>query len=223
MEMITFPNIAWVICLNGLTLGVNIAIATTYGGIISSPPYNWPQSNMSYINCGQIFTALVALPLLGYWSDHFIQWAARRNMGIYEPEFRLVPLVLPIIIGVFTIILYGQGAAHPFRFHWFLYVWTVAGYFFTFVGSSVIGITYLLDSYPTRTGSCLVVVCVCRSIISFAITDEIAPFVSAFGYDGTFLAFGVLTGFLGLLGIPIFAFGKSIRAYTGRRVKGVSV
>lgn len=221
--MVFFPNIAWVVCLSGLTLGVNIAVATTYGTIITSPPYNWPHANMSYINCGQIFTALVALPLLGYWSDNFIQWAARRNMGIYEPEYRLVPLGLPIAVGVFTIILYGQGAAHPFNFHWLLYVWTVAGYFFTFVGSSVIGITYLLDSYPTRTGPCLVVVCACRSIISFAITYEIAPFIATFGYDGTFLAFGAVTALLGLLGIPIFAFGKSIRMYTGRRVKGAAL
>jgi hypothetical protein len=59
-ELMFFPNVLWALCINGLTLGVNIAIGTTYGTILHSPPYNWPDNSVSYINCGQI---IVCCPL----------------------------------------------------------------------------------------------------------------------------------------------------------------
>ncbi|KAJ9657924.1 hypothetical protein H2198_004007 [Neophaeococcomyces mojaviensis] len=211
-----FPNVFWAMCLNGLTLGANVAIGITYGTVITSAPYNWSQSSTSYVNCGQIVTALLALPLLGYGSDLLIKWKANRNGGIHEPENRLLPLFFPIIIGIFTAILYGQGAAHPERYHWFNVVWAVAAYYFTFVGANITAITYLLDSYPARSGSLLVVICAFRGIISFGVIYGIAPFVHTAGYDGMFNTFGGLTAALGLLAIPIYFFGKRIRGFTAR-------
>jgi hypothetical protein len=119
-ELVLYPNVFWALFLNGLVLGCNIAIGTTYGTIVTSPPYNWPDSSASYVNCGQILTALAALPLLGHGSDALIRWFVDRRGGLHEPETRLIPLTLPIIVGVFTAVLYGQGAAHPEHCHWFV-------------------------------------------------------------------------------------------------------
>jgi hypothetical protein len=203
-------------CLNGLTIGVNIAIGTTYGTIVTSPPYNWPQTSASYVNAGQIATSLVALPLLGHGSDKLITYVAKKRGGIHEPEIRIIPLIFPIIVGIFTAVLYGQGAAHPTQYHWFVYVWAVAAYFFTFVGANIVAITYLLDSYPQRAGPLLVIICAFRGIISFGVSYGISPFIEKNGYDGAFGTFGGLTGALGLLGIPIYIWGKQIRRITGR-------
>jgi MFS family permease len=218
-ELLFFPAVFWALLLNGLTLGVNIAIGTTYGGIVTSAPYNWPQDSASYVNCGQIVVAIVGLPLLGQFSDKLIQWRARRNEGIHEPEVRLIPLILPIVVGVFTAVLYGQGAQNPTKYHWFVYVWAVAAYFFAFIGANIVAITYLLDSYPARAGPILVIICAFRGIISFGVSYGIAPFIEHSGYDGAFNTFAGLTGALGLLGIPIYYFGKNIRAFTGKYAK----
>lgn len=218
-ELLFFPAVFWALLLNGLTLGVNIAIGTTYGGIVTSAPYNWPQDSASYVNCGQIVVAIVGLPLLGQFSDKLIQWRARRNEGIHEPEVRLIPLILPIVVGVFTAVLYGQGAQHPTKYHWFVYVWAVAAYFFAFIGANIVAITYLLDSYPARAGPLLVIICAFRGIISFGVSYGIAPFIEHSGYDGAFNTFAGLTAALGFLGIPIYYFGKRIRAFTGKYAK----
>ena len=223
LQIILFPNIFWAMCLNGLTLGVNIAIGTTYGSIVTAPPYNWAQSSASYVNCGQIVVALVALPLLGHGSDKLVRWKAARNGGIHEPENRIIPLIFPIVVGVFTAVLYGQGAANPDKYHWFVYVWAVAAYFFTFVGANIVAITYLLDSYPARAGPILVIICAFRGIISFGVSYGIAPFIQSAGYDGAFAAFGGMTGAFGLMAIPIFIWGKKIRALTGRFARGAKV
>lgn len=221
-QLILFPNVFWALCLNGLTLGCNIAIGTTYGTIVTSPPYNWPQSSASYVNCGQIVTALIALPFFGHGSDKMIRWFADRRGGLHEPETRIIPLVFPTVVGVVTAVLYGVGAAHPDRFHWFVYVWGVAAYYFAFVGANIVAITYLLDSYPARAGPMLIVICAFRGIISFGVSYGISPFIESHGYAGTFGTFGGLTGAMGLLGVPVYFYGKRIRQFTGRYSKDKS-
>jgi hypothetical protein len=125
--LLLFPNVFWALCLNGLTLGANIAIGTTYGGIVTAAPYNWAQDSASYANCGQIVTAIIALPLLGHGSDRLVKWRAQRNGGIHEPENRILPLIFPLIVGVFSCVLYGVAAQNPTHYHWFIYVWVIAG------------------------------------------------------------------------------------------------
>ncbi|KAJ5930867.1 hypothetical protein N7466_006360 [Penicillium verhagenii] len=213
-RLLLLPNVLWAMALNGLTLGVNVAIGTTYGTIVTSL-YNWPERSASYVNCGQIVTSLVALPMFGFGSDRLIAWFANRRGGIHEPEIRLLPLIFPIIIGTFTAVLYGYGASHPTSYHWFIYVWTVAAYYFTFVGANIVAITYLLDSYPQRASSLLIIICAFRGIISFGVSYGISPFIERNGYDGAFGTFGGLTALFGLLGIPVFIWGKRIRAITG--------
>ncbi|KAK8029807.1 transporter HOL1 [Apiospora rasikravindrae] len=215
-ELVLYPNVFWALCINGLTLGVNVAIGTTV------TPLQLPQTSASYVNTGQIATALLALPLFGHGSDGLIKWFSRRRGGMHEPETRLVPLVFPMLVGVFTAVLYGQGAAHPERYHWFVYVWGVAAYYFCFVGANIVAITYLLDSYPTRAGPLLIIICAFRGIISFGVSYGITPFIETAGWDGAFGAFGAMTAFFGLMGIPIYIWGKQIRQFTGRFTKDKS-
>ncbi|KAJ5565161.1 hypothetical protein N7513_001403 [Penicillium frequentans] len=218
-QFLLFPNVFWALCINGLTIGVNIAIGTTYGTILTGTPYNWPDTSTSYVNCGQIIVALVGLPLFGFGSDSLIRWRAKRNNGMHEPETRLIPLVFPVIIGCFTAVLYGQGATHPEQYHWFVYVWAVAGYYLCFVGANIVAITYLLDSYPGSSGPLLVIICAFRGFISFGTSYGTSAFVTRSGYDGAFGIFGALTAILGLLGLPVYFWGKNIRHLTGRFTK----
>ncbi|KAL4916437.1 major facilitator superfamily domain-containing protein [Aspergillus aurantiobrunneus] len=215
-ELLLFPNVFWAMCLNGLTIGTNIAIGTTYANLLHAPPYNWPNKSASYVNCGQIVVAIAALPLLGHGSDYMVRYFAKRNNGVHEPETRIIPLIFPIIVGTFTAAIYGQAGQFPEQYHWFVYVWTVAAYYFCFVGANIVAITYLLDSYPARAGPLLVIICAFRGIISFGTSYGTATFVETHGYDGAFGTFAGLTAALGVCGIPVYFWGKRIRELTGR-------
>ncbi|KAJ6026489.1 major facilitator superfamily domain-containing protein [Penicillium canescens] len=214
--LLWFPNIFWAMVLNGFVLGVNVAISVVYSTILTSPPYNWPNSSPSYANCGQIITSIVAVPVLGYGSDKLIAWQAKRRGGIHEPEVRLIPLIIPIIIGTFTSVLFGQGGSHPEHYHWFLYVWTIAAYYFAFIAVTIQTITYLLDCYPQRSGPILIIICAFRGIIAFGTTYAITPFVLGSGFDLSFGIYGVLTFGIAAIGIPVYIWGKQIRQFTGR-------
>jgi hypothetical protein len=196
--------------------GINIAIGTTYGGIVTHAPYNWGNDAASYVTAGQVLIAFIALPLLGNGSDAIIKWAAKRNGGIHEPENRLLPLFIPIVVGIISAVLYGQAGQYPEKYHWFTIVFAYAGYYFCFIGANITGITYLLDSYPARAGPVLVVITAFRGFVSFGTSYGVAKFIETSGYDGSFGAYAGLTAIFGLLGIPIFIYGKRIRKMTGR-------
>lgn len=202
--------------LNGLTLGVNVAIGTTYGTILEDAPYSWGSQYVSFATTGQIVVSLVALPALGWGSDWAVKALARRNGGVHQPQYRLVTLVPPIVIGVLSAILYGQAASHPDRLNWFAIVFCYAAYYFAFVGANQCCIVYAMDSYPTRSGPALVVICALRGILSFGTSYAVTPFIQERGYDGAFLVYGILTGAVGALGIVVYIFSARIRAFCSR-------
>ncbi|RMY72413.1 hypothetical protein D0863_04519 [Hortaea werneckii] len=183
-QILLFPNVLWAFCLNGLTIGTNESIGTTFGTVMTSV-YGWPDCSSSYVNAGQIVVAIVGLPILGYGSDKLITWKASRNNGVHEPESRLMLLGLPLSVGVLGAVIYGQAAAYPEKLHWFAIVAAIAMYYFAFVGAvyeeycwlikvdnpgNIAAITYLLDSYPARVGPCLIVITAFRGFVSFGVS-----------------------------------------------------
>ena len=208
----------WALCINGFTLGVNIVIASTYGLIVSSPPYDWPDSLVSFITCGQVVVVLLALPLLGHGSDLLIQRTASRNQGIHEPETRLILLIPPIVVGTFTSVIYGVAASNPREYHWMVYIWSVAAYFFTFLGSTIVTLTYLLDSFPGQAGPVLTILCTFRGFISFIVSNAATAYLPLVGYSAVFATFAVMTAILGLAGAVLYIFGQRLRFFATRLV-----
>ncbi|KAK6829011.1 hypothetical protein RU639_003744 [Aspergillus parasiticus] len=215
LKLICFPNVLWVVLMNGVLLGINVAIGTTYGNILLQK-YHWADSSVGFAQSGQIVIAFICLPALGFYSDWNIKWMSRRNGGIHEAEFRLVPLIFPIVIGVIACVIFGQAGSYPDRYHWFAIVFGYCAQFFSFVGASIAGQAYLLDSYPSAQGAVLVLVCALRGVIQFGLSYAVAQFEAAAGYAVVFGTYGALTGFFGLLGIVVFFTGKKIRQITAK-------
>jgi len=211
-QLFFFPDVFWVFTMNGIFLGVNIAMGLTYGNILGEA-YHWASKYISVAMAGQIVVAFIAVPMLGYGSDFIVKFMARRHGGMHEPEHRLLTLIAPLLLGVLFSTIYGQAAAFPEKYHWMAIVVTLNGYFFTFIGANVAGITYLLDAYPTRGASCLVMICAMRGVISFALSYGTVHLYSNYGYDGAFGLFGGITAAFGALGIVVYFTGKRIRHF----------
>ncbi|CAK7207208.1 hypothetical protein SEUCBS139899_010017 [Sporothrix eucalyptigena] len=216
LTVMFFPDILWGFLLNGLTLGVNVAIGTTYGTILEDAPYSWAAQNVSFANAGQIIVSFLSLFILGWGSDWIVKYFARRNGGVHQPQYRLVPLIFPAIVGVLASILYGQAASHPEHIHWFAIVFAVNAYYFAFLGANQSAIVYALDAYPTRSGPVLVVICAYRGILSFGTSYAVTPFINLRGYDGAFTIYGIITGALAAIGIPIYFLSSRIRSYCSK-------
>ncbi|KAI5477292.1 major facilitator superfamily transporter [Pseudohyphozyma bogoriensis] len=216
--MILFPNVLLIVLMNSWFLGVNIGVGTSYATLLNGPVYHWATKWSGVAQTGQIVISFIVFPTLGTLSDRFVKYMAKRRGGVHHAEVRLVPLILPIIVGTFSSVLFGYTYENPTKVHWFSVVFTYCGIYYAFVAASVCGITYLLDAYPTRSGSVLTLICAIRGIISFGINYSLDPTYAKLGYLGAYGMYAGVMGFLGIGAISMFWTGASIRARTQKYI-----
>lgn len=205
------PSILWLLLLNGAFLGLYIFQASTFATVLLSPPYSFAFASLGYVQAAQVAVTAVFLPLLGYGGDFVIRYWSRRNKGVYEPEYRLISLIIPAAVGIICAVMYGQAAANPYQYHWASVAVTYNATFFGFLGANIVGITYAIDSFPTRAGAFLVVICAGRGLISFGLAYAVLPTISAIGYDGAMIAEAAICAGFSALGIAVYFLGRRIR------------
>jgi uncharacterized membrane protein len=142
-------------------------------------------------------------------------WPKRKN-GLSEPEYRLIPMLLPPIIVVVSCIIYGKAGSHPTDWSPWAIITTFNAEYFGFIGVILIGFTYSLEYYGERAAPILVLIFACRGFASFGISFGLTNFVTKKGYESSFNVCAIAMGIVAALGFAVFFFGKKIRARTMR-------
>jgi hypothetical protein len=213
------PTMSWVLLLNGAFLGLYVMQVSTFATILLSPPHNFAFSSLGFVQAGQVVDSIIFLPILGYGTDIVIKFMSKRNKNVYEPEYRIIVLIIPAIVGVICCVVYGQAGAHPYDWTWGTVAVTYNAIFFAFLGANIVGITYAIDSFPLITGPVLVLICSGRGFISFGLSYSTLAAVSTLGYDGTMNVYAIVTGVLSLLGIPCYFYGPCVRKMVNKWFK----
>ncbi|CAH0054428.1 unnamed protein product [Clonostachys solani] len=214
VQVILFPDILWLVFCSGMFLGIFVIFGAVFASVLLHPPYNFKPEYLGFVFSGQVVVSMVVVPAQGYLSDYVVKLLSRRNSGIARPEYRLVPLALPFVVGIISTVIFGQACQYPYEWPWSAIVVTFNAEFFGFVGIVVASFTYAMDSYPGRTDAILVVLCFARGVISFGVSYGALDFVHKVGHDGAFNICAIILGVLSAIGIAVFFFGKRIRQWT---------
>jgi hypothetical protein len=206
----------WTLLVNGAYLGLYVFQASTFAQVLLAPPYSFAYTSLGYVQAAQVIVTAVFLPLLGYGGDWIIKFMSKRNGGVFQPEYRLIPLAGPAIVAVICAVMYGQAAANPTQYSWGTVAVTYNATFFGFLGANIVGITYAIDSFPTRAGALLVVICAGRGLISFGLAYSVLPAIAAIGYDGAVIFEAAIAGGLTLGVIPVYIWGPKLRQLSDR-------
>lgn len=141
---------------------------------------------------------------------------ARRNGGIYEPEFRLV-MAIPIAITT-TIGLMGYGWSAQERD-----AWIVPTIFFGLISfgcslGSTTSITFAVDSYRQYAGEALVTLNFSKNIFhGLVFSLFFNRWLEGDGSKEVFLAIGGIQLACCLTTIPMYIWGKKARMWTVRK------
>lgn len=90
----------WMVVVTGLLSSFYVSQSYVTAQIFSFPPYSLSAAGVGYLFIGPFLGALIGSIILALIMDPLILWCMKRNKGIYEPEFRLIPVVLGIIGGI---------------------------------------------------------------------------------------------------------------------------
>ncbi|KAJ0168341.1 putative MFS-type transporter [Colletotrichum tanaceti] len=215
-QVFLFPHVLWVAVNNGLFQGIDVSIQMTYAEVLVKPPYNWANTSVSLIQLGQVFVAILCVPLVGWLSDYIIRCSARRNHGVHEPEQRLVAWVIPMTIALILTVLYGYVLENPEKFHWMAIVCIVDGYLIVLLGANTVGMTYLIDSHPSFAGAILVALPVTRGLVGYGISKHTTQYIANIGSVMTFGIYAAVSAAFCLLGITLYFTGKTVRRLCAR-------
>ncbi|KAE8314346.1 MFS general substrate transporter [Aspergillus transmontanensis] len=214
-QLAFFPPVLWAGIFTGVSICWWAAIFTTESQFFTGPPYLWSGEKVGLTNAAALIGSILGTVFAGNVSDWFIIIAARRNNGIREPEQRLILLALTAVITSGGLVMYGKGV--EVGLHWICPVFGMGLMAFGFTASSIIGETYILDSYRAVAPESLVLINIFRNLIGMTFVFAVQPWLIHSGYGNAYIQMMGMGLIAHLTVIPMMIWGKRLRAMTAER------
>lgn len=116
----------------------------------------------------------------GYLTDTWAERQARRNNGIFEPEYRLTLLIFPTIAASTGLLMIGFACEQ--KLHWAIVYVGFGLVNVALTGTANIGMTYVMDSYFAIAPECLLLVNGLKNIVAFGFAYGAIPWSESQGY-----------------------------------------
>ncbi|KAF2021433.1 MFS general substrate transporter [Aaosphaeria arxii CBS 175.79] len=195
-------------------VGATVAMSGVAPQLVSMPPYLWG-SEAGLVNTGGLIGTALGCIYAYFIADWTTKRLAKKDThGFSEPEGRLGTALPSLFIATAGIITFGFVAQNPSPKGWVGLNFGIGMNAFGLMQAPSVGFNYLIESYPSISGDCLVAVTCARAIIAFAWTFFTATWIEHSGAAQPFGIFGMLMGLFGLATIPILIWGKRLRIAT---------
>ncbi|KAJ5701818.1 mfs transporter-like protein [Penicillium malachiteum] len=205
--------VMWVIFLGGGFAAFCIAPLYVMSQLFSAPPYGLTAEGVGFLNTGPLIGGILATLLLAVANDPIIGWASHRNRGIYEPEFRLMLLILGFTTGP-GIIGFGYLAQRGDSYYATSACHGVAMFGVTVV--AVLTSNYILDAYRNLSNEVFISSMMFKNFLLFGMSYSIKNVVSEKGPQYTFLWFGGAALVMMISEPFIYVLGKIYRSHWHR-------
>ncbi|CZR65556.1 related to transporter protein HOL1 [Phialocephala subalpina] len=205
------PAVVWATLLFSINIAWLVVMNFVSSQLFSSPPYLLNPTHIGYMNAGPIIGGTIGAIIAGMISDPIATALAKRNHGVYEPEFRLlllIPMVICQCVGLFLFGVYTERGASPALICVF---WGIAVMGFQFM-STCVG-TYMIDGYRTISVEVFIIGMVTKNFTFFGLSYGVNDWVAAWGPKRMFYLVGGVEIALFVGSIPIWIFGKKLRAF----------
>jgi hypothetical protein len=168
--LFAYPAVLWSSLVYALAVGWLIILSESVAHIYQDrKSYNFTALQVGLVYISPFVGGVLGTAVAGKFSDIIVRFMARKNDGVYEPEFRLV-MAIPITIST-VIGLMGFGWSAEERDNWI-----VPTVFFGVISfgcslASTTAVTFVVDSYRQYAGEALVTLNVSKSELGFACID----------------------------------------------------
>jgi hypothetical protein len=160
--LFAYPAVLWSSMVYALAVGWLIVLSESVAHIYQDhDSYNFTSLQVGLVYISPFVGGVLGTAVAGKISDIVVRYMARKNDGVYEPEFRLV-MAIPIAIST-TIGLMGFGWSAEEKNNW-----AVPTIFFGVISfgcslASTTAVTFVVDSYRVYAGESLVTLNFCKS------------------------------------------------------------
>lgn len=212
----SYPSVLWSAAIYSCSIGWLIVVSESVTVIYREEYYHFDalQTGLMYIS--PFIGGVLGTAVAGKVSDVIVKAMARRNGGLYEPEFRLV-MALPI--AVTTVIgLMGYGWSAQMRDAWIVPTVFLGVISFGCSLGSTTAITFCVDSYRQYAGEALVTLNFSKNVFhGLVFSFFVTGWIEEDGSKSVFIWIGIIQLIFCFFSIPMFIYGKRARMWTVRK------
>lgn len=167
------PAVLWAIVIICFSQLWNVVINLLVAQLFAVPPYNLNTAQIGYIFTGPIICGLIGCAICGLTSDPICRFMAKRNGGIYEPEFRLTLMILSPIFCALGYFLFGKLVVEEASIVVISLIWGLA-FISVQICSNAAG-SYLVDAFREISVECFIISMAFKSFIFFGFSCKLLP------------------------------------------------
>lgn len=213
-KVFTLPAVWLLGLLWGLQDAYMSFFLTTQDTFFYDPPWNYSETGVALMNVATLIGAILGCFMSGVLSDLHVLWLARKNNGLYEPEYRLWLLFITMLVSPVGLIMFGVGAAKGGVWPaWVVYGGLACiGFGWGSIGDT--SMSYLMDAYPEIVIQGMVGVSIINNTLACIFTFVCSIWIDHSGTQNTYIALAVIDFVSIAFIIPTLIWGKSWRKKT---------
>ncbi|EEH37126.2 hypothetical protein PAAG_07544 [Paracoccidioides lutzii Pb01] len=214
LPLILFPAVVFSTFIYGSFFTWLVVFSILSTNIFTSPQYGLTPSQVGLTNLPLLGVGLFGTPLSGAIADWLVCFMARRNKGIYEPEFRLILMIPATILSTVAFLGYGlsihKGAplAVPLAFM------SLHSLSIPFAASA--SFTYVIDCHPKDANQAFVTINFAKDVFTFIASMFVNGWYSYRGPREVFIWISGLNLAFSVMTIPMYVYGKRFRSIVAR-------
>ncbi|EJT99823.1 MFS general substrate transporter [Dacryopinax primogenitus] len=208
------PVVIWATLAYGFLTVWLVVLSVTVSLIFGSPPYNFNSTQTGLVSISPLIGSLLAALIAGPVVDWCATGLAKRNNGVYEPEFRLLLCFPMLILEVLGYAVWGavQAKGGPWIGPVLLYSIIDFG---QGLGSTAV-IAYVIDAHRGTVPEAFAVLSFIKNMVAFGFTYFVNSWIETQGMLNTFGTLAGLTAVCVLPTIPMYLYGKRVRSWIHR-------
>ena len=205
--------VLWMVIVTGGLTAFFVAQSYDMAQIFMAPPYLLSAAGVGYLSLGPFLGGLIGSIFLGASLDPMIKWCAKKNGGVYEPEYRLLGMIPAITTGV-GLMVFGYMAENHYSYY-------ATAFFhgmdlFGIVCAAISASAYAIDAYRDMSSEIFIANMVFKNFLFYAFSYFVNDWTAEAGPAQVFYVFGGVA-FIMILTTPIFFFwGKRYRSFWHR-------
>jgi hypothetical protein len=168
--ILVHPAVIWATMLLAISTAWYVVVSFVVAQIFTAPPYYLEAVDIGYMSAGPTIGGTLGSIVCGLISDPLAQALARRNRGVYQPEFRLVLMIPMVITSALGWFLFGNLVVAGKSPAIIAIVWAVTTTAMQFC-MSAIG-AYILDGYPSISAEVFIIGMVTKNFVFFGLSCE---------------------------------------------------
>lgn len=212
----SYPSVLWSAAIYSCSVGWLIVVSESVTVIYRQNYYHFNALQTGLMYIAPFIGGVLGTAVAGKVSDIIVKAMARRNGGLYEPEFRLVmaiPIAITTVIG-----LMGYGWSAQERDNWIVPTVFLGVISFGCSLGSTTSITFCVDSYRQYAGEALVTLNFSKNIFhGLVFSFFVTGWIEGDGAKSVFIWIGVIQLIVLVFTIPMFIYGKRARMWTIRK------